>query len=115
MTASVDRDRWIEAKKMKIPNTKLSCDQHAEHGWTAKLDEKDVHTGDDPGRDLTPKGGDPPPPSTDSKIVARHNVFCRRQTRRTFCFGHSQGDFFLFDPMRLNSKYLEFRGEFKNG
>ena len=32
-----------------------------------------------------------------------------------FVLGIRQGEIFLFDPMCLYSKYLEFCGEFKNG
>ena len=42
VTASVDRDQWIEAKKMKIPINQLSWDKHAHCGHTRRLDEKDV-------------------------------------------------------------------------
>ena len=60
-------------------------------------------------------GGGAPPPSTDPKIVARNSVLCRRRRRRIFCFRHTAGGIFLFDPMCLYSKYSEFCGEFKNG
>ena len=45
--------------------------------------------------------------STDPKFVARNNIMCRG--RRRFCFRHTAGVFFLFDPMCLYSKYSEFR------
>ena len=70
-------------------------------------------TGGAPGRDPTPKeGGGTPPPSTDPKLS--HGTMCFVGAG-DFVLGIRQGEFFLFDPMCLYSKYSKFCGEFKNG
>ena len=45
-----------------------------------------------------PKGGGGCPPSTDPKMVVQNNGFCGR---RRFCFRHTAGGNFLFDPVSI--------------
>ena len=71
-------------------------------------------TGAYPGRDPTPKGGGGGVLQT-PKLSHGTMCFVGATGAGDFVLGIRQGEFFLFDPMCLYSKYSEFRGEFKNG
>ena len=65
--------------------------------------------GADPGQDPTPKGGGtPPPPLQTPKWLYRTMCFVGAGGAGDFVLGRWQGEFFLFDPMCLYSKYSEF-------
>ena len=57
----------------------------------------------------------PPPPLQTPKWLYRTMRLVGARGASDFVLGIRQGEFFLFDPMCLNSKYSEFCGEFKNG
>ena len=59
-------------------------------------------------------GGDPPPLRT-PKLSHGTRCFVGAGGAGDFVLGIRQGEFFLFHPMCLSSKYSEFCGEFKNG
>ena len=60
-------------------------------------------------------GGDPPPPLRTPKLSHGTRCFVGAGGAGDFVLGIRQGEFFLFHPMCLSSKYSEFCGEFKNG
>ena len=60
-------------------------------------------------------GGTPPPPLRTPKLSHGTMCFVGAGGAGDFVLGIRQGEFFLFGPMCLYSKYSEFRGEFKNG
>ena len=75
-----------------------------------------IHTGGAPGQDPTPKGGGgTPPPLRTPKLSHGTRCFVGAGGAGDFVLGIRQGEFFLFHPMCLSSKYSEFCGEFKNG
>ena len=76
-----------------------------------------ARTGGAPGQDPTPKGGGggPPPPLRTPKLSHGTRCFVGAGGAGDFVLGIRQGEFFLFHPMCLSSKYSEFCGEFKNG
>ena len=60
-------------------------------------------------------GGDPPPPLRTPKLSHGTRCFVGAGGAGDFVLGIRRGEFFLFHPMCLYSKYSEFCGEFKNG
>ena len=62
-----------------------------------------------------PKGGGGPPPLRTPKLSHGTRCFVGAGGAGDFVLGIRQGEFFLFHPMCLYSKYSEFCGEFKNG
>ena len=71
-----------------------------------------IPTGGAPGKDPTPKGGGGGGALRTPKLS--HGTMCFVGAG-DFVLGIRQGEFFLFHPMCLYSKYSEFCGEFKNG
>ena len=62
-----------------------------------------------------PKGGGTPPPLRNPKLSHGTRCFVGAGGAGDFVSGLRQGEFFLFHPMCLYSKYSQFCGEFKNG
>ena len=60
-------------------------------------------------------GGGGPPPLRTPKLSHGTRCFVGAGGAGDFVLGIRQGEFFLFHPMCLSSKYSEFCGEFKNG
>ena len=60
-------------------------------------------------------GGGTPPPLRTPKLSHGTRCFVGAGGAGDFVLGIRQGEFFLFHPMCLSSKYSEFCGEFKNG
>ena len=82
----------------------------------ATLPEAPCHHGGRSWSGPDPKGGgDPPPPLRTPKLSHGTRCFVGARGAGDFVLGIRQGEFFLFHPMCLYSKYSEFCGEFKNG